>query len=137
LPKAELSDKAALRRRALTFYRKWSLLDMEKLAPFYSQSPGLVVFNDVEPVKFDGWREFAEAERKIMEKMSWWKTNPKDLRVTIWGDVALTTATPVLEGEFKSGRKAVLTLRHTAVWRRKGGRWLIIHDHWSIPLPSS
>lgn len=110
---------------------------MEKLTPFYSQSPDLLVFNDVEPVKFDGWKAFAEAERKIMARFSWWNTNPKDLRVSVWGKVALSTATPILSGENTSGKKYNLTIRHTAVWRKEGERWVIMHDHWSIPWPSS
>jgi len=110
---------------------------MRRLAPFYSKGPDLVVFNDVEPVKFNSWKEFADAESKIMAKFLWWKNTPRNLMIRVWDEVALSTATPTLTGESKSRKKYRLTLRHTAVWRKERGRWLIMHDHWSIPWPSS
>lgn len=110
---------------------------MRDLAPFYSKAPDVIIFNDVEPVKFRGWKEFKEAEEKIMAKFSHWKVTPKDLKLLTWGDVALTTATPLLTGESKAGKRYNLTLRHTAAWERMDNVWLIIHDHWSIPWPSS
>ena len=137
MPKTGSSDAVAVRKRVFDSYKAWNLLDMERLAPFYSKRPGNVIFNDVEPVKFEGWEEFKEAEAKIMAKVSTWKVEPNDVRVTIWGNVAVSTATPILTGKSKAGKSYNLTIRHTAVWERKGKRWLIIHEHWSIPWPSS
>jgi len=137
MPKFGSSDAEAVRKRLFDCYEAWNLLDMERLAPFYSMEPGIVIFNDVEPVKFEGWEEFKDAEARIMSRVSTWKVDPNDVRVTTWGNVALTTATPVLTGSSKAGKSYNLTIRHTAVWERKADRWLIVHEHWSIPWPSS
>jgi ketosteroid isomerase-like protein len=110
---------------------------MRELAPFYSKASDVLIFNDVGPVKLRGWQEFKEAEDEIMARYSYWKVTPKEFRIRMWGDVALTTATPLLTGETKGGKKHSLTLRHTAVWERKDDGWLIVHDHWSIPWPLS
>jgi ketosteroid isomerase-like protein len=122
--------------RVLDLYRTWNELDMETLAPFYSKAPDTIIFNDVEPANLKGWKRFRDAEVKIMARVSHWKVTPKDLKISLWGKVALSTATPRLVGESKAGRKYNVTMLHTAVWERKGDSWLIIHEHWSIPLPS-
>jgi ketosteroid isomerase-like protein len=137
MPKTGSASADAVRKCLFDCYKAWNLLDTDRLAPFYSKEPGVVIFNDVEPVKFEGWEEFKEGESKIMSRTSTWKVQPKDVRGTTWGDVAVSTATPILTGESKAGKSYNLTIRHTAVWERKGGRWLIIHEHWSIPWPSS
>lgn len=110
---------------------------MGKMARFYSKESDVVIFNDIEPVKLQGWKEFKDAEERIMDGFSRWKVAPKDLKLMDWGDVVLTTATPVLDAVLKDGKTYNLTLRHTAVWERRGNVWLIVHDHWSIPWPSS
>jgi ketosteroid isomerase-like protein len=28
-----------------------------------------------------------------------------------------------------------LDARHTAIWERRGGKWLVVHEHISVPLP--
>jgi len=137
VPRAGVSDAEVVKKRVFDAYKAYDSLDMESLAPFYSKERGNVFFNDVEPVKFEGWEEFKEAEAKIMSRMSTWKVEPNDVRVTVWGKVAVSTATPSLTGRSKAGKSYNLTLRHTAVWERKGDRWLIVHEHWSIPWPSS
>jgi len=72
-----------------------------------------------------------------MSRVSWWVTKAKDLRVKVWGNIALSTATPTLTGDSKAGKHYDnVVFRHTAVWEKKRGHWQIIHDHWSIPLPS-
>jgi ketosteroid isomerase-like protein len=131
------TEAGVVRKRLSDCYKAWELLDMKKLAPFYSKEPGNVIFNDIEPVKLEGWEEFKEAETKIMSRFSTWKVEPNDVRVTAWDNVAVSTATPLLTGKSKAGKSYSLTIRHTAVWERKGDSWLIIHEHWSIPWPSS
>ena len=59
-----------------------------------------------------------------------------DLRVVRHGDVAWTTLTFHLSAVLKDGGGLVLDGRHTAIWERRDGRWLIVHEHLSVPLPS-
>jgi ketosteroid isomerase-like protein len=34
----------------------------------------------------------------------------------------------------KDGKTSPLNGRHTAVWEKIGGKWLIVHDHVSVPM---
>jgi ketosteroid isomerase-like protein len=133
LPKGAAADAIVLRRRVLNFYRAIGLLDMKKLAPFCSKKPKLLVFNDVEPMKLEGWEAFREAEGNVMARMSRWKLRPDGLRASVWENVGLSTATPLPTGESKAGKRCSLVLGHTAVWEKRGGQWLMVHHHWSIP----
>ena len=36
---------------------------------------------------------------------------------------------------FKGGGQTEMDGRHTAIWERRGGKWLIVHEHVSAPLP--
>jgi ketosteroid isomerase-like protein len=135
--RASAPESRILRRRVLECYRAWSLLDIEKLAPFYSKAPGVVIFNDVEPVKFESWNEFRDAEAEIMARMSHRNVKPKALTVSVWGNMALSTSTPVLTAESSAGEQYSMVLRRTAIWEKRGRSWLIVHEHWSIPWPSA
>jgi ketosteroid isomerase-like protein len=35
----------------------------------------------------------------------------------------------------KNGAKGQFLLRWTGVWEKRGGQWLMIHEHTSTPLP--
>jgi ketosteroid isomerase-like protein len=34
----------------------------------------------------------------------------------------------------KDGKAMDLDVRHTAIWEKRGGKWLIVHEHVSAPL---
>lgn len=137
MPKAGTNDAHTLRNLIIGSYKAFESFDLENLAPFYAKDRVVVIFNDVEPVKFEGWDAFKKGEEEIMAGVSTWKVTQKDIRVSTWKRVALTTATPVMSGKMKTGRRFKANLRHTAVWEKKGDRGLIIHEHWSIPWPHS
>jgi hypothetical protein len=48
--------------------------------------------------------------------MSAWKEEPKNIKVSIWRKIALSTTAPILTGEPKAGKHYNVTLRHPAVW---------------------
>jgi ketosteroid isomerase-like protein len=47
--------------------------------------------------------------------------------VDVWGDVALVRHTFVVR--FVDSAAAPERVRNTAVWQRRGGRWLVVHNH--------
>ena len=50
-----------------------------------------------------------------------------DPLVDVWGDVALVRHTFVVR--FTDPAAAPERVRNTAVWRRRDGRWLVVHNH--------
>lgn len=114
----------------------WSNMDPDQPAPFYAKDAGLV-FYDVAPFSYHGWAEYREGVKKnLFDKMTSGKlTAGNDLTVTRRGKVAWTTATIHFSATWKAGGSTEQDLRHTAIWEKRGGKWLIVHEHVSAPLP--
>jgi ketosteroid isomerase-like protein len=58
-----------------------------------------------------------------------------DAQVHQAGSLAWATAT--VDGEIvnKDGSHLKLDARWTSVWEKRGSTWVIVHDHFSQPLP--
>ena len=40
-----------------------------------------------------------------------------------------------LAANMKQGKPLDLNCRDTVIWENRGGKWLIVHEHFSAPLP--
>ena len=115
----------------------WSTLNPDNAAKLYAKDADLVFF-DVTPLKYNGWAEYKPGVIKAFtEVMSSGKLTPNDdLKVNQRGSVVWTTVTIHLSAQPKAGGPAMeVECRHTAIWEKRGGKWLIVHEHLSAPLP--
>jgi len=114
----------------------WSSMGSDQPAPLYAKDAGLV-FYDLAPFAYAGWSEYREGVQKnFFDKMSSGKlTHKGDLRVTRRGNVAWTTVSLHLSLTFKDGKTEEFDARHTAIWEKRSGKWLIVHEHVSVPMP--
>jgi ketosteroid isomerase-like protein len=94
-------------------------------------------FFDVAPLKYNGWAEYKRGVQKsIFDQISAGKLTPNDdLKITRRGDVAWMTLTFHLSLTMKTGAAMEIDCRHTAIWVKRRGKWLIVHEHVSAPLP--
>jgi ketosteroid isomerase-like protein len=118
------------------YYAAWSTLDPDKAAKYYAKDADLIFF-DVAPLKYNAWSEYrAGVIKAFTETMSSGKLTPNnDLKVTQRGTVVWTTLTFHLSATPKTGGSMELECRHTAIWEKRGSKWLIVHEHVSAPLP--
>jgi ketosteroid isomerase-like protein len=118
------------------YYAAWSTLDPDKAAKYYAKDADLIFF-DVAPLKYNAWSEYrAGVIKAFTETMSSGKLTPhNDLKVTQHGTVVWTTVTFHLSATPKTGGAMELECRHTAIWEKRGSKWLIVHEHVSAPLP--
>jgi len=116
----------------------WSTLNPDVVAKFYDQSPEDVFYDDAGGVKFVGWHAYADTMRKVMaeEQSCKWTVND-DAVVHRAGDSAWGTATVHSEYVFKNGSRQVAEERWTLIWAKKGGNWLVVHEHFSAPPSDS
>ena len=115
----------------------WSSTDPSGVAQYYVQEPGHVYY-DIAPLQYNGWQEYAEGYKKLMTDYSSVRfTLGPDARAHQQGDMAWATATWKAELVKKDGRKETLEGRWTAVFEKRGDNWIIVHDHFSVPLPSA
>jgi ketosteroid isomerase-like protein len=134
-PDSKPAPRANFRALIDRYYAAWNTLGTDAPAKFYAKDADLVFF-DVAPLKYNGWEEYkAGVKKNFFDVMESGKLTPnKDLKVTQRGNIAWTTLTFHLSGKMKSGQSMELECRHTAIWEKRGGKWLIVHEHVSAPL---
>ncbi|HEY3027939.1 MAG TPA: nuclear transport factor 2 family protein [Pyrinomonadaceae bacterium] len=117
------------------YFAAWSSLNPDNAAPLYAKDADLI-FYDIVPLKYTGWAEYDKGVRGVLGGFESLKLTPNgDLKATRRGNVAWTTVTFHLSAKLKSGGQMETDGRHTAIRERRGGKWLIVHEHFSAPLP--
>lgn len=113
----------------------WSTTDASGVARFYAQEPGHVYY-DITPMKYNGWQEYATGYKKLMIDYSSVRfVLGPDAQAHQHGNLAWSTTTWRAELVKKDGTKETLEGRWTAIFERRGDNWIIVHDHFSVPLP--
>jgi ketosteroid isomerase-like protein len=116
------------------YYAAWNTGDPEKASVLYAKDSDLV-FYDLAPLKYTGWAEYDKGARVVLGSFASLKVIPNsDMHVTRHGSIAWTTVTFHLTGKKKTGENVELDGRHTAIWELRNGHWLIVHEHFSVPL---
>lgn len=114
----------------------WATLNPDNVAALYAKDADLVFF-DLAPLKYTGWSEYDTGVReqfKPFESLA--LTTQNDLRVRREGKMAVTTGTIHAVVKMKSQAAPMeFDARQTLVWERRNGKWLIVHEHISAPLP--
>ena len=112
----------------------WEKGDVAKAGEMYAKDANLV-FYDLEPLKYTGWAEYSKGVvPNILDKFASVKfTVNDDLKATERGNVAWTSVTVHADGRLKAAGPMKAEIRHTVIWEKRGGRWLIVHEHVSVP----
>ncbi len=113
----------------------WDSMDPSRPAAFYAKDAGLA-FYDIAPRKYNNWAEYENGVRELFKTVkSITMKLGDDAQVHRAGNLAWTTA--LVDGELvnKDGSRMPINARWTTVWEKRGKKWLIVHDHFSMPLP--
>ena len=117
------------------YWKAWSTLNPDNAAPMYSKDADAVFF-DVAPLKYNGWDEYKEGVKKVFGGAASASFVPNDdLKVTRRGNIAWTSNTFHGTINQKDGKTMQLDGRHTVIWEKRAGHWIILHEHVSAPLP--
>ncbi|PYS58012.1 MAG: hypothetical protein DMF74_24690, partial [Acidobacteria bacterium] len=110
------------------YYAAWSTLNPDNASFLYAKDANLVFF-DIAPLKYSGgWQEYRDNFKKNVAPgfSSLTLTPGNDLKVTRRGSIALTTLTFHISAKQKDGGAMEFDGRHTIVWEKRGGQWMII-----------
>jgi ketosteroid isomerase-like protein len=131
----KLTDEATFRSLIDDYCAAWSAGNADAPAKFYAQNDGLV-FYDVAPFAYHSWKEYhAGVQKEFLDGADAVKlTAGKDLRVTRRGLIAWTTVTIHLYEKAKDGKTTDADMRYTGIWERRGAKWLLVHEHLSVPM---
>ena len=102
-----------------------------------NHSADILMFDVPPPLKSEG----IDAYRQTWDLFFSWSRDPVkfdivDLRVTAGADVAFAAALMQCAGRETSGEEIELDFRLTVGLRKLGGRWVVTHEHHSIPAES-
>jgi uncharacterized protein (TIGR02246 family) len=102
------------------------------------QHPDIVTFNVLPPLHARGSEAVEEATRGWFDGYSsdiGYEVH--DLHVTVDGDVGFCSFLYHVTGTLKTGDGVDMWVRATLGCRRFDGRWLIVHDHESVPFDAA
>ncbi|MEK6302625.1 MAG: nuclear transport factor 2 family protein [Acidobacteriota bacterium] len=135
-PKPAPGGTSEFKKMIEDYYTAWSTLNPDNAAKYYAKDAD-IVFYDVAPLKYNSWSEYrAGVIKAFTEPMLSGKLTPNDdLKATRRGNIVWTTVTFHLSAKPKAGEALEVDCRHTAIWEKRGSKWLIVHEHVSAPLP--
>ena len=111
----------------------WDTLKVENVAGYYEQEPDRVFFDD-SPLKYNGWKEYQAGFQDFVKTATLLRlTANDDARIHRVGDTAWGFATVKEEVTTSAGKHEMATLRWTVIFEKVGDKWLIAHEHFSVP----
>lgn len=129
------NDEATFRKLTDDYCAAWSTGNPDNVAKYYAQDDGLI-FYDVTPFSYHGWKEYVPGVKKaLLDNAAEAKlTAGKDLKITHKSSVAWTTVPMHFYEKTKDGKVVEADLRYTGIWEKRGGSWLLVHEHISVPM---
>jgi PhnB protein len=114
----------------------WDTLKAENVAPFHVQGADHVFFDDEQPLKYNSWQEYQAGIGPFLKGLTALRiTVNDDARIHREGNLAWGYATLKEEDTTTSGKHEMATLRWTVIFEKTGDKWLIAHEHFSVPAP--
>jgi ketosteroid isomerase-like protein len=112
----------------------WSTLDPANVAKYYATGPH--VFFDIAPLKYGSFEEYSTGVKTVVAGYKSAKfTLNDDVAIHPQGDLVWATATVAEQMTTKAGKVEMGNFRWTVIFENEDGKWLIVHEHVSAPLP--
>jgi uncharacterized protein (TIGR02246 family) len=119
-------------------YDRWAkafrVHDLDGIMSVYAPGDEVIGYDIVPPLQYVGKDKY----RKDYEEFLSQYQGPidieyRDLRIVAGENVAFIHALERMNGTLKNGQKSDLWVRGTSGLRKIDGKWLIVHDHISVP----
>jgi len=126
-------ETEAIRLTILKTYENWSALQPDANDPYYAAQADAVWY-DVTAMQYFGWAEYKAGVKETFKDFQ--NINfvfDRDITVNRAGKIAWATATWKAEARMKDGKEILLQGRFTKVLQKQKGKWVIVHEHVSVP----
>jgi ketosteroid isomerase-like protein len=134
------ADTSEPQLRALVpkIVQAWESMDLGQIDPYYAADSDLTFF-DIAPLKYANWAEYRTGVQKMFfePNRSLKFTLKDDLRIHRRGQLAWATFTFGADVVNKQGANSHLDGRWTLLLEQRKSRWVVVHEHVSVPLGGS
>ena len=132
------TSESQLRALVPKIVQAWESMDLGKIDPYYAADSDLTFF-DIAPLKYANWAEYRTGVQKMFfePNRSLKFTVKDDLRVHRRGQLAWATFTFGADVVNKQGASSHLDGRWTLLLEQRKSRWVVVHEHVSVPLDHS
>jgi len=126
------ADIRALEER---FVAAFKAKDLDAIMKAYAPGQTVVVFDVIPPRQYVGAAAYRKDWQAFLESFAGPITvELTDLDIGADRNLAYSHSIQRVAGTDKQGKKLDLTVRVTDVYKKVRGRWLIIHEHVSVPV---
>jgi uncharacterized protein (TIGR02246 family) len=127
-------DEAQIQTLEKGFAAAVQAKDTAKIMSFYA-TEGLFVFDLVPPRQYVGQAAYKKDWEDVFAgTVGPVKFSVSDLAVTVVGAVAYGHSIQSIGWTGKDGKSTSAVVRVTDVYRKAGGKWLIVQEHVSVPV---
>jgi len=98
--------------------------------------PGVLAFDLIDPLRYTGRDAVAE---RLRQWFSQFREGPigfetRDLELAVGGDVAFAHGLNHVDAVTATGNRIDMWWRATTCFRKLDGRWMVVHEHSSVPF---
>jgi ketosteroid isomerase-like protein len=126
------SDKSEIVARFQSLIAAYGHGDVNAIMAFYSDDPGAIFFEDTIPFQVDK-AALRNGLEVFYKTISDFRARVESLDVQTSGDLAVVHCAIHNTWNDKNGAH-MQTSRDTDVFRKEDGKWLIWHEHFSVPF---
>ncbi len=131
---AQHSSYAEIRAVYDRWKKAFEARDLDGIMALYAPGDAVVAYDIVPPLQYRGYAAYRQDYQSFLAQyVGAIRVEYRDLRILSSGDLGVINALERITGRLKSGERSDLWLRATSVMRKIDGKWLIVHDHISLP----
>ncbi|MGA8706414.1 MAG: nuclear transport factor 2 family protein [Steroidobacteraceae bacterium] len=132
---SQSNDEQAIRALQARLATAVSARDLDAVMKQCVPGTELFVFDSDLPRQHSGWEAYRADWKLFLDSATAVKAEVEDLGVTVEGNAAFSHNLEHLVWTRKSdGSKGEQLMSVTDGYRKIGGKWLIVLEHWSIPV---
>ena len=129
------SDEAEVRQQREAWKDAFVSKDIGRIITFYAPGDQTQAFDILPPLQFASYQAYKQEWERFLKMFDGpIQVQTQDAQISVSGDLALVHALVQIKGTLSGGKPLTLWMRGTNGLRKMDGRWLVIHDHVSVPV---
>lgn len=128
------SSQAEIRNLYDRWAKAFEARDIDGIMAVYAPGDAVIAYDIVPPLQYKGNAAYRKDYVDFLAQFDGpIHVEYRDLRIISSGDVGFVHALERVTGKMKNGQPVDLWLRATSGLQKINGKWLIVHDHISVP----